>query len=187
MEKWKDVVGYEGIYQVSDLGRVRSLDRKTNYGRRCRGKMLSPAPGGRSGGYRSVQLFDLDGKGTRRYVHQLVAWAFIGAPLDGQQVNHIDEDPANNRADNLEWVTASENINHGTRCARDAASKSKPVQQIDASGVVISSYASATEAQRSTGIWRTHISACCLGKTETAGGYHWRFCNDRIANAAAAN
>ena len=182
-EVWKDVVGFEGIYQVSNQGRVRSVDRVTNYGRRCRGKLLSLAPGGRSGRYRSVQMFDLDGKQTRRYVHQLVAWAFIGPPESGKQINHIDENPENNCVENLEYVTASENINYGTRCARDAAKKSKPVLQTDEAGNVIRVYASATEAQSATGIWRTHISACCLGKSETAGGYHWSFYNDRIANA----
>ena len=175
MEVWKDVCGYEGIYQVSNKGRVRSLNRITNYGRRCKGKVLSQAPGGRTGEYRSVQLFDLDGNGTRKYVHQLVANAFIGAPEEGYQVNHIDENKSNNTADNLEWVTASQNVNYGTRCERDAAHKNKPVIQMLNDGTIVGKYKSATFAQQKTGIWRTHISACCLGKAETAGGYLWRF------------
>lgn len=175
MEIWKDVIGYEGIYEVSNEGRVRSIDRVANNGRRYKGKVLSPAPGGRTGEYRSVQLFDLDGKQTRKYVHQLVARAFIGEPLPGDQVNHKDENKSNNAVDNLEWMTASENINYGTRTAKDRAKKSKPVKQIAPNGEIINTFASATEAQKITGIQRTHISACCLGNIKTAGGFMWGF------------
>lgn len=174
MEIWKNVVGYEGFYEVSSYGRVRSVDR-VNYRRHLKGKMLSQAPGGRDGKYKTVQLFDTAGKCKHKYVHQLVAEAFIGKAPDGFQVNHKDENKSNNCASNLEWVTASQNINYGTRHERDAAHKNKQVEQISLNGELICSFKSATEAQRKTGIWRTHISACCLGKQQTAGGYKWRF------------
>lgn len=176
MENWKDVEGYEGIYQVSDIGRVRSIDRVTNRGRRLKGKVLSPAPGGRTGDYRSVQLFSLDGKPARKYVHQLVAVAFIGEQPSGCQINHIDEDKSNNSVNNLEWVSASENVNYGTRNNRDAAHKNKAVIQMDPLSMkIIHTYQSATCAEKVTGIRRTHISACCLGNEQTAGGYAWSF------------
>lgn len=176
MEVWKDVDGYEGIYQVSDAGRVRSIDRVTNRGRRLKGRLLSPAPGGRTKEYRSVQLFNLDGKPERKYVHQLVAFAFIGSKPSGCQINHIDENKSNNAANNLEWVSASENINYGVRNRKDAAHKNKAVVQIAPLNMeVVHVYPSATFAEAATGIWRAHISACCLGKQKTAGGYAWRF------------
>lgn len=174
-EVWKDVVGFEGVYQVSNTGQVRSIDRITNYGRRLKGRVLKQAPGGRTGEYRSIQLFDLEGNGIRKYVHQVVAEAFIGCHRDGYQINHKDENKSNNNVANLEWVTASENINYGTRSLKDAAHKNKAVEQIDENGNVINVYISATDAQKKTGIWRTHISGCCLGKNKSAGGFKWRF------------
>ena len=172
---WKDVVGFEGIYQVSNEGRVRSLDRVSDRGRRLKGKVLATAPGGRTGEYRSVQLFFLNGDVKREYVHRLVAEAFLGTPKEGLQVNHIDENKANNKVTNLEWVTPSENINYGSRNEKDIAKKSKPVEQLTKAGKLVARYASATEAQRKTKVWRTHISACCLGKAMSAGGFLWRF------------
>lgn len=109
-EIWKDIEEYEGLYQVSNHGRVRSLDRYDNMGRFRKGKMLSIGDNGR--GYKNVGL-NKDGLLRTVYVHRLVAQAFIPNYYDLPQVNHIDEDPSNNHVDNLEWCTNEYNSNYG--------------------------------------------------------------------------
>lgn len=108
-ETWKPIRGYEGYYEVSDLGRVRSLDRKDSMGRVCDGQSIRAMPTRR--GYQTVGLHQ-HGQRRHRLVHRLVAEAF--APISGKrlQVNHINGDKVDNRASNLEWCTASENIRH---------------------------------------------------------------------------
>lgn len=111
IEEWRKIVGYEGLYEVSSLGRVRSLDRyvKTCYGsyRLHKGKILSP--GIRPDGYLVVSL-----QYRMFRVHRLVAQAFIPNPDNLPQVNHLDEDKSNNRVENLEWCDAKYNNNYGT-------------------------------------------------------------------------
>ena len=119
VEQWKPVHGYEGIYEVSSHGRVRSLDRTVTYsdGRVCRlkGKALRTPPN--QDGYPRANL-SAQGKSQVRHVHALVAEAFIGPRPDGVDVCHGDGDPANNRLDNLRYGTRSENmldaVRHGT-------------------------------------------------------------------------
>lgn len=114
-EIWKDIEGYEGLYQVSNLGRVKSLDRlvKTNINnveeRLFRGKELSYDIG--KNGYVYVCLF-LNGKGKRKSIHRIVAEAFIPNPDNKPQVNHINTIRADNRVENLEWCTHTENMNN---------------------------------------------------------------------------
>lgn len=111
IEEWRPVVGYEGLYEVSNTGRVRSVDRyvKTCYGsyRLHKGKVLSP--GIRPDGYLVVSL-----QYRMFRVHRIVAEAFLPNPDNLPQVNHKDEDKSNNRVDNLEWCTAKYNNNYGT-------------------------------------------------------------------------
>ena len=115
-EIWKAIEGYEGKYEVSNLGRVRSLDRTIiggayNSPMFRKGTILKPQPKGYSG-YVGLRLCK-DGKGENVYIHRLVAKAFIPNPDNLLDVNHKDENKKNNRADNLEWVTRKENINYG--------------------------------------------------------------------------
>lgn len=111
-EIWKDIIGYEGLYQVSSLGRVRSLDRYDSRNCFWEGRILKLYT--RKGGYLFVQLH-LNGKGKNYLVHRLVAIAFIPNPDNLPEVNHLDEDKTNNRVENLEFCDRKYNINFGTR------------------------------------------------------------------------
>jgi hypothetical protein len=123
-ESWKDIVGYEGIYQVSDLGRVRSIDRQVRDSRGVlqafRGKILKPNV--HADGYHVVNL-QTAGRIRGRLVSRLVAEAFCGPLSGGLEVNHKDGIKSNNRADNLECVTAKENCQHRDRCGLRVAAK----------------------------------------------------------------
>jgi len=117
MELWKDIKGYEGLYQVSTYGRVRSLDREIiieeknrTYTRTQKGRIINI---NKKSLYKRVQLTKQDGRGKRFLIHRLVAEAFILNPDNKKQVNHKDLNPMNNHVDNLEWVTSSENVIHG--------------------------------------------------------------------------
>jgi len=117
-EKWLPVPGYEDLYEVSDLGRVRSLDRTgpapRGVGKRShQGRILSPYPN--KSGYSQVSLWS-SGKIRKRYVHRLVAIAHIGPPPNGEmsEVNHLDFNRANNMVDNLHWATRKENIQYSS-------------------------------------------------------------------------
>ena len=139
-EIWKDIEGFEGLYQVSNLGRVRSLGRdivrRTRYGTMApyhiSGKVLKPLHS--QGDYCYVHLFDKDGTSINHKVHRLVAKAFVPNPNNLNEVNHIDEDKDNNRADNLEWCKHVDNCNHGTRNERSAAKRCIQVEQIVKAG-----------------------------------------------------
>ena len=115
-ELWKDVKGFEGLYKISNLGRVMTLPKErffpsTGQVQLFDKKIISPNKVGRTKEYLQVHLYK-DGKRHRFYVHRLVALHFCDNHFDGAQVNHIDGIKNNNRAENLEWVTASENIKH---------------------------------------------------------------------------
>lgn len=163
-EIWKDIEGYEGLYQVSNLGRVKSL----NYSRTGKEGILKPNPTKR--GYIIVEL-----KSKPFQVHRLVAQAFIPNPNNLPQVNHIDENTSNNIVSNLEWCTAEYNSNYGTRNERIKQSLQKPVIQYNINNEYINTFPSIIEAHKLTGVDNHHISACCNNKRKTAGGYKWVF------------
>ena len=164
MEEWRPVVGYEGLYEVSNMGNVKSL----NYRRTGKEGILKASKTGN--GYQKVQLFK-DGKGKFYKVHQLVATAFCENPHGFKEVNHIDEDKTNNCADNLEFCSRSYNINYGTRNQKT----SKPVISIDKRTGLILEFVSSKEASRQTDIDQSHITACCKGKRKSAGGFAWYY------------
>lgn len=125
MATWKAVVGYEGIYEVSDEGSVRSLDRyvkgKLGAGKQfIKGRELTPIKN--QTGYYRLNLCNGDGR-KAVFLHRIVAEAFIPRPEGATQLNHKDENPANNRADNLEWCTAKYNCNYGEHRKRLSESK----------------------------------------------------------------
>lgn len=162
-------MGYEGLYEVSNLGRVRSLPRGSTKGR-------IKAPKETVWGYLMFQLWR-DGKPKDRSGHRLVAEAFIPNPECKPTVNHIDCDKHNNRTDNLEWATQSENVRHSVKLGHYEALgfASKPVIQREMHGHFENRFKSLQEASRLTGIPSSNISKCCKGKLKSAGGYLWRY------------
>ena len=157
MEHWKAIDGYEGLYEVSDMGRVKSL----NYNHTGTEKILKP--GKNNWGYHQVNLCK-DGKKKALKVHRLVAKAFIPNPQGFETVNHKDEVKTNNTVSNLEWMSQKDNNNYGTRNKRMAEAHSKQVQMFDKStDELLDTFHSITEAWRATGIAYQSISACCLG------------------------
>lgn len=166
MEHWKAIVGYEGLYEVSDQGRVKSL--------RCgKEKLLKPRKV--TGGYLQVTLCK-EGRGKEMLVHRLVAEAFIPNPNNLETVNHKDEMKTNNAVSNLEWMSPEENCNWGTRNKRIAEAKSNSVQMFDKStGELLATFPSTMEAERVTRIHQGNICRCCLGNRKSSGGYIWRY------------
>lgn len=171
-EIWKPIAGYEDRYEVSNLGRIKSL--KYN-------RIMSPQE--RQHGYLGVMLYGQGGhpkRGCKTHsVHRLVAEAFVPNPNGLPEVNHIDENKQNNVASNLEWVTHKENSTHGTRRERIGEKHynavRKPVVQQTVDGVDIAVFPNARAAERATRACYGGISNCCHGKQETSGGYKWRF------------
>lgn len=172
-EIWKPIKGYEGIYEVSSYGRVRSLDHLSSLGERVKGRVLKSHTAGR--GYLSVGLHN--GKKKDFYIHRLVASAFIPNPDNLLQVNHKDEDKTNNHADNLEWCDLQYNHAYGTGRARraEAFPGKKSVIQLDEQGNYIREYTSLEEAARNFSITKNNIRWCCEGKRKHAAGFKWKF------------
>lgn len=173
-ETWKVVGGYEGLYEVSDLGRIRSLGRECNSknGSKQRKKERILIQEVTIHGYCRVRLFDAEGKAKHYPVHRLVMNAFRGE--SDLQINHINEIKTDNRLKNLEYCTPKQNCNHGTRNEKIGGYRNSiPVEQISLDGSVIRSFDSITEAASYIGLSRFSIKLCCDGKIKTAGGYKW--------------
>lgn len=167
-ENWMSIEGYEGIYEISDLGRVRSL----NYHRSGETRILKP--GIDRGGYLMVVL-SKDGKRKTVKVHRLVATAFVPNMFGLNEVNHINEVKTDNREENLMWVDSKENDNWGSRNQRIGEKLSKPVLQFTKSGEFIREWPSTAEVERELGYSNTHISECCSGKRKSACGFVWKY------------
>ena len=180
IEEWKDIKGYEGLYQVSDMGRVKSFGRtvvsKNGLKQYRKGRILKPRTNGY--GYLRVDLCCGRGESKSFYVHRLVCEAFHENTENKPCVNHIDEDKTNNTASNLEWSTYKENNNHGTHNARSAKARSKPVSQYTREGKLIKVWQSTNEAQRKLGFAKQNISAVARGKRKTAYGYVWKYIDE---------
>ena len=160
METWKSIAGYEGIYEVSDQGRVKSL----KFGKE---KILKPRDN--NWGYLQVNLYK-DGHVKTVKVHRLVAEAFIPNSQGLETVNHKDEVKTNNVASNLECMTRGDNVAY----SQPQLAK-RSVQMFDRQGNLLATFPSLIEAERVTGIAHQSISECCLGKLKSAGGYKWRY------------
>ncbi len=185
MELWKTIIGFEGYYEVSNTGKVRSVDRticdKNGNPRALKGRemKLTRTKGKDGNGYIVVNLRKL-GTSEVSFVHVLVATAFIPNPCHYPMVNHIDGDKTNNDVSNLEWTTYSYNnlhaLYHHLRKPRGT-----PVMQMTEDGDIIEVYASASEAERITGISAKSILQCVNLQIYSAGGFAWENCRTGVS------
>lgn len=180
---WKDIKGYEGLYQVSNKGEVKSL---------VKGTLMKPFDNGR---YLRIGLYK-EGKQKKFLIHRLVAETFIPRIAGKPQVNHRDLDTKNNSVENLEWVDGKENVRHAIDNISGRAeylkstmsevgkehyihgvqASKKSVKQIDInSGETLNIFESAREAGRRTGSRYKNISQVCKGQKKTHNGYKWEF------------
>ena len=180
-EVWKDVEGYEGRYQVSNLGNVKSL----RYGGRNEARNLVPKCN--NSGRLWVELFS-NGNKKCMLVHRLVAIAFIPNPNNYPQINHIDENPKNNCVENLEWCTCQYNIstyfeNHKDFFRNRKSTQTRKrrldsaIEQCELNGNLVSTWPNSREVeiQKKWSAWS--IQECCRGNRKTAYGYIWRYAN----------
>lgn len=184
-EIWKDIEGYEGLYQVSNLGRIKSLHRRIEHPHSgfitLKERILKPSTD--TSGYLFVRLCN-NGKSKQLLVHRLVAQTFLENPQKLPEVNHIDECKSNNQISNLEYCDRSYNINYGTATVRAAKTRtnhpsfSKQILCIE-TGII---YPSISEAGRlfNSKYAPQNISCCCLGKTKVAYGYHWCYVDKKL-------
>lgn len=185
-EEWRDICGFEGVYQISNMGRVKRIIDA--FGRpliRILHPYLSPA------GYYLVDL-RASGKKKKISVHRLVAIAFIENPDNKPNIDHINAIKDDNRAENLRWCTQKENCNNPISIKRLSESQkgeksvlygkkgslhyeSRKVAMCDMQGNVIKEFGAIAEAERETGISRANICIVCQGKRSSANGYKWRY------------
>lgn len=169
-EEWKDIANFEGLYQVSNLGRVKSLPKVGSGGHN--GVILSPSKD--KDGYLLVYLY-ASRKRVACKVHRLVAKAFIPNPYSFPQVNHKDEVKDNNCFTNLEWCSSSYNNSYGKGSINRANSKRVPILQLDMNDNIIREFNSAKEVESTLGFNSSNITNCCRGKYKSMYKYKWKY------------
>lgn len=169
-EIWKDIEEYEGLYQVSNLGRVKRLKGKYVSAER----MVNPSR--HTDGYLQFNLCK-NGKRKNHKIHRLVAQAFIPNPENKPEVNHIDEDKTNNNINNLEWSTRKENVNHGTRNERVSKTMSTPIIAINLKTGESKDFYGVRECARQLGLNSRHITPVLKGRRKSTGGYTFKYVN----------
>ena len=188
-EVWKDIKGYENLYQVSNLGRVKSLGRrvvgKNGYGYYFHERIKKASL--MNHGYMIVDLCK-NGENKKKYIHRLIAEYFIPNPENKPQINHKNGIRHDNRIENLEWCTPYENNKHMKEVLKTAYifppkygkdnPKSRKILQFTKGGKFIRSYETLTEAEICTGAHHPNISKVALGKRISAGGFVWKYEED---------
>lgn len=169
-EEWRDIHGYEGKYQVSNMGRIRTLSPKNRVRNSKNGIITTSLD---NCGYKNVTL-----SGKTYKVHRLVAIAFIENIHQYPCINHKDENKENNRVDNLEWCSYKYNCNYGTRNLRISQNGGRKIVQMDMEGNDIQIWNSIAQAARFFGVKRTTICGCCAGRQHTSCGYKWRYADE---------
>lgn len=181
--EWRPVVGYEGLYEVNNLGEIRSLDKfvNRNGGITCMtGRILKAWLNNQ--GYYIIDLYK-DGKRKHIGVHRLVGQAFIPNPNSYPHINHLDRNPKNNRVENLEWVTPHLNnsypptLEYKSQVMTNRDDLSKPVLQLTNEGWLFKEWPSTNEIERQLGYFSTTIAECCRGngRHHTAYGFRWEY------------
>lgn len=179
MEEWRDVAGYEGLYQVSNLGKIKMIKRGRN-------KILIGRKRGK--GYISVTLTKKGCPNKDYYVHRLVAAAFIPNPLNLPQINHINFNKADNSVSNLEWCDNKYNAEHRATKGFSIPKKQKryqkrlrttrqlkPIFQYSLDGQFIKKWSSLSQIQKELGIWHSNIADCCKGISKYSHGFVWSY------------
>lgn len=201
MEEWKDIPRYNGYYQISSMGRVKSTNRsvlsKDGKTKKLKGRILIPRKC--SNGYLAMSL-SLNGDVGQPLLHRLVAIAFVKGYQEGKEVNHINEDKTDNKASNLEWVTHQRNSVHGTKIERTQKTfkergvskgvnnpmfgkfgsknpRSIKIAQLDMNGSLIKVFDSAASAARELNGNASFISRTAKGYYSQALGYKWKYLN----------
>lgn len=184
-ETWKDIKGYEGLYEVSNLGRIRSLDRYKNtkgrYGiikAKIKGRLLKPCLN--HDGYEEIVL-SKDGKSKMYRLHRIVAETFINNFDNKNQVNHKNGNKLDNKVKNLEWCNCKDNIHHALKnnLMKPAKGKehymAKEVGKYNENNQLIEKYDTIVQAGKLNKISDTNIIHCLKGRTKKAGGYKWKY------------
>ena len=181
-EEWKTIENYEN-YQVSNFGRIKSLERIDNNNHLVKERILKQSTN--KYGYQQVHLCR-DGKQKMLYVHRLVAMAFIDNPNNYEQVNHKDENKCNNHVDNLEWCDCKYNCNYGSFIEKHSGENNpmygklgkdnpnaKQIIQLTLGGDCIKLWDSMMDIKRTLGYNQGNIGSCCRGERKSAHGYKW--------------
>lgn len=177
MEIWKDIKDYEGLYQVSNYGRVRSIGNGYTW---KTVRILKQTK--QKNGYMFVTLYK-EGKQKHSYIHRLVAEVFVPNPYNLPQINHKDEDKSNNNFNNLEWCTSKYNNNYNNHNTNLSESLSKqPIMQYTLNGEFLKEWCSSMEIERVKNFSHSNIIACCRNKKryKSAYGYLWKYKKDVV-------